>query len=147
MLHLLVLINAMAMRQGYKVMQQRAQLSRISQLQRHFGTKTEKKAGKDGPTAVMFMNMGGPGNQGEVRDFLHRLFVRISLLDTTNLTPLIPVNSQMEISFPLDGFRGSLRASLLDSEHQKSRNNMQRLAVALLFANGLNCKHRRLAGS
>lgn len=54
----------------------RMQRSYLQQISRQLSTKTERKVGKDGPTAVMFMNMGGPVDQGEVRSFLHRLFVR-----------------------------------------------------------------------
>ncbi|KAH0128740.1 hypothetical protein KCU67_g17135, partial [Aureobasidium melanogenum] len=46
----------------------------LQQIKRSLTTKTETKVGRDGPTAVVFMNMGGPSNQGEVRNFLHRLF-------------------------------------------------------------------------
>ena len=31
-----------------------------------------------GPTAMVFMNMGGPSTTDEVGDFLSRLFVRIA---------------------------------------------------------------------
>jgi ferrochelatase len=62
----------------FNAIQRRAQLCRLQQLQRQLSTQTETKVGRDGPTAVVFTNMGGPGNQGEVRDFLHRLFVRLS---------------------------------------------------------------------
>lgn len=58
------------------MLQRRSQKSHLQKVSRHISTKTESEVGRDGPTAVMFMNMGGPGNQGEVRNFLHRLFVR-----------------------------------------------------------------------
>jgi ferrochelatase len=63
---------------GFNAIQRRAGLGHVQQLQRRLSTKTEINTGRDGPTAIVFMNMGGPGNQGEVRDFLHRLFVRSS---------------------------------------------------------------------
>jgi ferrochelatase len=71
---------AINLARGFNVLQRRAQPGHLQQLQRQLSTKTETKVAKNGPTAVVFMNMGGPGNQGEVRDFLHRLFVRLSLL-------------------------------------------------------------------
>lgn len=37
---------------------------------------TQDSAGLKGPTAMVFMNMGGPSTTGEVGDFLSRLFVR-----------------------------------------------------------------------
>lgn len=37
---------------------------------------TQDAAGSKGPTAMVFMNMGGPSTTGEVGDFLSRLFVR-----------------------------------------------------------------------
>jgi len=64
---------------GLNAIPWRARVGRFQQLQRQSSTKTDTEDGRDGPTAVVFMNMGGPGHQGEVRDFLHRLFVRSSL--------------------------------------------------------------------
>jgi ferrochelatase len=70
---------AVYLARGSNGLQRRGQLSRLHQLHRQSSTKTDTKVGRDGPTAVVFMNMGGPSNQEEVRDFLHRLFVRLSL--------------------------------------------------------------------
>ena len=36
---------------------------------------TQDSTGKKGPTAMVFMNMGGPATTDEVGDFLSRLFV------------------------------------------------------------------------
>jgi len=58
---------------------------------------------------------------------------------------LIINNSQTEILFPLDGSKRFLPMLSPDSEHRRSRNNMQRSVVALLFADGLSYKHERLA--
>ncbi|KAI4787671.1 ferrochelatase, partial [Aureobasidium sp. EXF-8846] len=69
---------AVNLNRTFNAMQRRAQLCRPQQFQRQLSTQTETKVRRDGPTAVVFMNMGGPGNQGEVRDFLYRLFVRLS---------------------------------------------------------------------
>lgn len=41
---------------------------------------TQDSTGKKGPTAIVFMNMGGPATTDEVGDFLSRLFVSILLL-------------------------------------------------------------------
>ena len=37
---------------------------------------TQDSTGAKGPTAIVFMNMGGPSTTDEVGDFLSRLFVR-----------------------------------------------------------------------
>lgn len=37
---------------------------------------TQGATGSKGPTAMVFMNMGGPSTTDEVGDFLSRLFVR-----------------------------------------------------------------------
>lgn len=37
---------------------------------------TQNSVGSQGPSAMVFMNMGGPSTTGEVGDFLSRLFVR-----------------------------------------------------------------------
>jgi protoporphyrin/coproporphyrin ferrochelatase len=36
---------------------------------------TQSAVGAQGPTAMVFMNMGGPSSTDEVGDFLSRLFV------------------------------------------------------------------------
>jgi protoporphyrin/coproporphyrin ferrochelatase len=36
---------------------------------------TQSSVGSQGPTAIVFMNMGGPSTTDEVGDFLSRLFV------------------------------------------------------------------------
>lgn len=41
---------------------------------------TQDSTGKQGPTAIVFMNMGGPSTVDEVGDFLSRLFVCIPLV-------------------------------------------------------------------
>lgn len=48
--------------------------------QRHLATVrappvTQDSTGRKGPTAMVFMNMGGPSTTDEVYDFLSRLFV------------------------------------------------------------------------
>lgn len=40
---------------------------------------TQNAHGSKGPTAMVFLNMGGPSTVDEVGDFLSRLFVRWSL--------------------------------------------------------------------
>ena len=40
--------------------------------------ETQDGASSRGPTAMVFMNMGGPSTTDEVGDFLSRLFVRSS---------------------------------------------------------------------
>jgi hypothetical protein len=61
---------------------------------RHLATPvppvTQNAAGSRGPTAMVFLNMGGPSTVDEVGDFLSRLFVRLDLicieLTSDNLT-------------------------------------------------------------
>ncbi|KAF2092367.1 ferrochelatase-domain-containing protein [Rhizodiscina lignyota] len=50
---------------------------------------TQNAVGKEGPTAVVFMNMGGPSTVGEVGDFLSRLFA------DGDLIPLGPLQSYL----------------------------------------------------
>lgn len=57
---------------------QRSRVNCLQHINRTLNTKAETLTGRDGPTAVVFMNMGGPSNQEEVRGFLHKLFVRLS---------------------------------------------------------------------
>ncbi|KAK5636541.1 hypothetical protein RRF57_012253 [Xylaria bambusicola] len=38
---------------------------------------TQNAAGSKGPTAMVFLNMGGPSTVDEVQDFLKRLFVSL----------------------------------------------------------------------
>lgn len=40
---------------------------------------TQDATGSKGPTAMVFLNMGGPSTTDEVEDFLSRLFVRLRL--------------------------------------------------------------------
>src|SRR5689334_22110826 len=54
-------------------------ISRIVQQTRHATVAppvTQNSVGKNGPTAMVFLNMGGPSTTDEVGDFLSRLFVR-----------------------------------------------------------------------
>ncbi|KAK5248897.1 ferrochelatase hem15, partial [Exophiala xenobiotica] len=50
---------------------------------------TQNEMGKNGPTAMVFMNMGGPSTTGEVGDFLSRLFADADLI------PLGPLQSYL----------------------------------------------------
>ncbi|KAK5367145.1 ferrochelatase hem15 [Exophiala xenobiotica] len=50
---------------------------------------TQNEMGKNGPTAMVFMNMGGPSTTGEVGDFLSRLFA------DGDLIPLGPLQSYL----------------------------------------------------
>ena len=43
---------------------------------------TQDSTSSKGPTAMVFMNMGGPATTDEVGDFLSRLFVRPASLST-----------------------------------------------------------------
>merc|ERR1712000_188817 len=49
----------------------------------------QNETGKNGPTAMVFMNMGGPSTTGEVGDFLSRLFA------DGDLIPLGPLQSYL----------------------------------------------------
>jgi ferrochelatase len=44
---------------------------------------TQDATGSKGPTAMVFLNMGGPSTTNEVEDFLSRLFVRVSGIAST----------------------------------------------------------------
>ena len=44
---------------------------------------THNSTSSQGPTAMVFMNMGGPSTTDEVNGFLSRLFVRMVLVDIT----------------------------------------------------------------
>ncbi len=48
---------------------------------------TQDETSSKGPTAMVFMNMGGPSKTDEVGDFLSRLFVSRKILQTTPLRP------------------------------------------------------------
>lgn len=54
-------------------------LPQLAQQQRHFATPvppvTQDATGSKGPTAMVFLNMGGPSTTNDVGDFLSRLFV------------------------------------------------------------------------
>lgn len=43
---------------------------------------TQDATSSKGPTAMVFLNMGGPSKTDEVEDFLSRLFVRAVALDS-----------------------------------------------------------------
>jgi hypothetical protein len=45
---------------------------------------TQDATGSKGPTAMVFLNMGGPSTTAEVEDFLGRLFVRSQELRPSN---------------------------------------------------------------
>lgn len=57
----------------------RISVSSIASQKRHLATPvppvTQDATGSKGPTAMVFMNMGGPATLDEVGDFLSRLFV------------------------------------------------------------------------
>ena len=48
---------------------------------------TQDATSSKGPTAMVFMNMGGPSTTDEVGDFLSRLFVSRKILQTSPLWP------------------------------------------------------------
>ena len=53
---------------------------------------TQDATSSKGPTAMVFMNMGGPSTTDEVGDFLSRLFVSRKILQTS---PLRPITSEI----------------------------------------------------
>lgn len=61
----------------------RLALPQLSNQSRHFATPvppvTQDATGSKGPTAMVFLNMGGPSTTDEVGDFLSRLFVGVIL--------------------------------------------------------------------
>lgn len=50
---------------------------------------TQDATGSKGPTAMVFLNMGGPSTTNEVEDFLGRLFVRVSRPNVTRSDPQV----------------------------------------------------------
>ena len=48
---------------------------------------TQDATSSKGPTAMVFMNMGGPSTTDEVGDFLSRLFVSREILQSNPLRP------------------------------------------------------------
>ena len=53
---------------------------------------TQDATGSKGPTAMVFLNMGGPSTTNEVEDFLSRLFVRFQT-DRHSHGPLLTLRS------------------------------------------------------
>lgn len=58
----------------------RIAVPQLASQKRHLATPvppvTQDATGSKGPTAMVFMNMGGPSKTADVGDFLSRLFVR-----------------------------------------------------------------------
>jgi protoheme ferro-lyase len=59
---------------------------------------TQSSMGSKGPTAMVFMNMGGPSTTDQVGDFLSRLFVS-SISRSSPRALMVVVHRQMVISF------------------------------------------------
>ena len=109
---------------------------------------TQDSTGKKGPTAMVFMNMGGPSTTAEVGDFLSRLFVR----------PVNRVASGMGrrswqghrptvTSSRSDDYRATSGPSYRDAGRQRYRSSMPRLAVARQYGSGPNTSPQRCASS
>lgn len=54
-------------------------------LASHAPPVTQDATGSRGPTAMVFLNMGGPSTTAEVGDFLSRLFVRAAAHSTCGI--------------------------------------------------------------
>ena len=105
----------------------------------------QNSTGSKGPTAMVFMNMGGPSTTDEVGDFLSRLFVsppkcQLSFSITTN-----PLHRPTAISFRLAVFSPTLAHSSPADERLKSRNNMLPSAAARPSGTGLNTRRQPCA--
>lgn len=50
---------------------------------------TQDATGSKGPTAMVFLNMGGPSTTDEVEDFLSRLFVSLHTLRQISYVPIL----------------------------------------------------------
>lgn len=62
----------------------------IKQQLRYFAHPViQNGAGSKGPTAIVFLNMGGPSTVNEVGDFLSRLFVSPTLRSHGKTVPLM----------------------------------------------------------
>ena len=68
----------------------RLSLPRLESQRRHFAIPappvTQDATGSKGPTAMVFLNMGGPSTTDEVGDFLSRLFVSLPPLSHVAIT-------------------------------------------------------------
>ncbi|KAK7432617.1 ferrochelatase hem15 [Neonectria magnoliae] len=68
-------------------------LPQIASQKRHLATPvplvTQDATGSKGPTAMVFMNMGGPSTTDEVGDFLSRLFADADLIPLGRLQPYL----------------------------------------------------------
>lgn len=118
---------------------------------------TQDATGSKGPTAMVFMNMGGPSTTDEVEDFLSRLFVcshgigcRYSVATTFSYLHQLTVYSlaprrPMAISFLSDGFNHTSDPSLLVDAPQKSKSSTRTSGADLPFESGLNINVPRCA--
>ena len=107
---------------------------------------TQDATSSKGPTAMVFMNMGGPSTTDEVGNFLSRLFVRISPLRSTFHLPSNSIyHRPTQILFLLVVFKTTLALLFLVAALPRSKNNTQLLAVVLLSENGPNINLQRCA--
>ena len=58
----------------------------------------EAATGLKGPTAMVFLNMGGPSKTDDVEDFLTRLFVRPRRYHPRSCQPLIPIVTHRQMA-------------------------------------------------
>jgi len=106
---------------------------------------TQDGTSSKGPTAMVFMNMGGPATTDEVGDFLSRLFVWTLGNHTKQLLTLF--DRLMRISFPLAACNPTLALSYPVAARPRSKSSTPPSEVDPLFANGPNTNPPRCARS
>lgn len=110
---------------------------------------TQDSTGAKGPTAMVFMNMGGPSTTDEVGDFLSRLFVRLMRAGSSiseqksNCVCFRP----MEISYPLVACSHTSDPLSPVDVRPRSRSSMLPSVEALPSANGQNISQGRCVRS
>ncbi len=97
---------------------------------------TQDATSSKGPTAMVFMNMGGPSTTDEVGGFLSRLFVRTHGNDIKQILTLS--YRLMRTSFPLAACNPILALLSPVAARPKSKSSTPPSEVVPLFANGPN---------
>lgn len=106
---------------------------------------TQDATSSKGPTAMVFMNMGGPATTDAVGNFLSRLFVSFSCLPSNRCLLTDLFRRLMPTLFLSGPFNPTLGLSLLVVERLKFKNNMLPSVEDRLSANGLNINPRKCA--
>lgn len=104
---------------------------------------TQDATSSKGPTAMVFMNMGGPSTTDEVGGFLSRLFVRTL---GTHTKQILTISYRLtRTSFPLAACNPTLALSSPVAARPKFKSSTQPSGVVLPSANGPNTNPPRCA--